>query len=89
MTTIPVSSAVYAWAGRRLQELADRRVARQRMARSVLVQVWNLLLVLGGLASLTYAAWIVSEALGFAIGGVALFVLRSLVDWRSTDGSAR
>lgn len=81
MTTI---EAALSWAGKSLQRTAERRQTRRKVAAgSVLVQLWNLLLVLGGLGAFTYAAWSVAHALGFAVGGVCLFVLRSLVDWRS------
>jgi hypothetical protein len=81
MTTI---EAALSWAGRGLQRTAERRQARRRVAAgSVLVQLWNLLLTVGGLGAFTVAAWGVAWQLGAAVGGVCLFALRTLVDWRS------
>lgn len=81
MTTI---EAALSWAGKSLQRTAERRQTRRRVAAdSVLLQLWNLLLTVGGLGLFTFAAWGVAWQLGAAIGGASLFALRSLVEWRS------
>lgn len=71
--------------GKSLQNIAAKRAARKRVSRGLFVQLWNLLLIVSGLACFTYAAWTVTSSLGLAVAGVSLFVLRSMVDWGSDE----
>lgn len=71
--------------GKSLQNMAAKRAARKQVPRGLFVQLWNLLLVVSGLACFTYAAWTVTHSLGVAVAGVSLFALRSIVDWRSDE----
>lgn len=81
MTTV---EAALSWAGRSLQGVAERRARRSQRrvaATNAFQQLWNLVLVLGGLTAFTYGAWTASHTLGFFVGGGCLFVLRSIVVW--------
>lgn len=89
MASMSATQAVQQWAGRRLlasAEASARRKARQ--AGSVLIQLWNLLLVVGGLAGVTYGVYQLAEWAAWIVGGLSLFALRSLVTFESGDRRA-
>lgn len=68
------------WVSRASANAAERSTKR-RVGTGWLQRLWSLLLVLGGLAAITYAAWSLTEALGWLVGGLSAFALRSLVVW--------
>jgi hypothetical protein len=92
MTTI---DGLLAFAGRRMvarAEANERRKARLKQTGGVvLTQIWHLLMVLGGLAAVTYGVYQVSTPAGWIVGGLCAFVARSLITWDggSNDGPAR
>lgn len=77
-----------AWAGKALQSAAERRARRKALAShgsAWLIQVWNLLLTLGGLGGIAYAAFLIYVPAGFIVAGVCLLITRSVVVWDGGD----
>jgi lipid-A-disaccharide synthase-like uncharacterized protein len=84
MTTL---DTVMAWSGKALQRTAERRAHRQKVNRNILQVLWALFTLVGGLSCFVYAAWRMSDTSGIATAGVSLFVLRTMIDWRSDESS--
>lgn len=86
MASMSAAQAVQQWAGRRLLASAEASARRKaRAAGSVLIQLWNLVLVLGGLAGVTYGVYQLAEWAGWIVGGLSLLALRSLVTWEASN----
>lgn len=89
MTSMSAMQTMQSWAGRRLVARAEASARRKaRAAGSVLIQLWNLILVLGGLAGVTYGVYQLAEWAGWIVGGLSLLALRSLVTWEDRDAKS-
>lgn len=86
MASMSAAAAVQQWAGRRLLASAEATARRKaRAASSFLVQLWNLLLVLGGFAGVTYGVYQLAEWAGWIAGGLSLLAVRSLVTFEKAE----
>lgn len=83
MTTI---DAGLAFLGRRMVARSEANARRRRaQAGSALIALWHLVLVVGGLSAVTYGVWQLAEWAGWIVGGLATFVLRSVVTWEAPN----
>lgn len=76
----------YEAVGHWLVKAGERSKTRRRTEPAQWPQiVWSLVMLLGCLGLLSYAAFLVAEPLGYAAGGISCAVLRWAVDWRRDE----